>query len=114
MPLPLSKKFGLEVGGNIYEDDGKYHYTMPVIGDGISVGVPTGWIGYHTHPSGGMYFSNSFATAGGGNDANWVKQSGNPLYMGVQLNDGSVGIAVCEPGGCPNIGRFGTQGRKVQ
>lgn len=62
---PLSKKYGLEVGGNIYQDGEKYHYTMPVIGDGISVTIPTGWIGYHTHPSGGMYFSNSFATGGG-------------------------------------------------
>ncbi|WP_158007096.1 RHS repeat-associated core domain-containing protein [Rheinheimera salexigens] len=111
---PLSKKYGLEVGGNIYQDGGKYHYTMPIIGDGISVSVPTSWIGYHTHPSGGMYFSNSFATAGGGNDALWVQKSGNPLYMGVQLSSGSVGIAVCEPRSCPNIGRFGTTGRIVQ
>ncbi|TVL01868.1 hypothetical protein AYI82_21730 [Shewanella algae] len=111
---PLSKKYGLEVGGNIYQDGGKYHYTMPIIGDGISVVVSTNWIGYHTHPDGGMYFSNSFATAGGGNDALWVQKSRKPLYMGVQLSSGSVGIAVCEPGSCPNVGRFGTAGRIVQ
>lgn len=66
---PLSEEYGLEVGGNIYKLDGKYQYTKPQIGDGISVAIPTDWIGYHTHPSGGMFFSNSFATAGGGNDA---------------------------------------------
>ena len=111
---PLSKKYGLEVGGNIYQENGKYHYTMPQIGDGISVPMYTDWIGYHTHPSGGMYFSNSFNTAGGGNDALWVQKGGNPLYMGVQLTNGSIGIAVCEPGSCSNIGRFGTKGRTVQ
>ncbi|MDX3773546.1 toxin TcdB middle/N-terminal domain-containing protein [Chromatiaceae bacterium AAb-1] len=111
---PLSREYGLEVGGNIYKHNGKYQYTMPHIGDSVSVNVSHDWIGYHTHPSGVVFFSNSFATAGGGNDALWVKQSGKPLYMGVQLHSGAVSISVCEPGRCPNIGQFGTKGRVIQ
>lgn len=47
---PLSKKYGLEVGGNIYQENGKYHYSMPHIGGPTSVAMYTSHIGYHTPP----------------------------------------------------------------
>ncbi|WP_298773754.1 hypothetical protein [uncultured Shewanella sp.] len=113
---PLSRKYGLEVGGSIFEGkNGKYHYTLPIIGDSNSVYVAPNWVGYHTHPSGALAFSNRFtAYEGGGNDALWVDNANKDLYLGVEYNDGTIGIAVCEYNSCPNIGQFGTEGRIIK
>jgi len=111
---PLSKQYGLEVGGNIYlGKDGLYHYTLPTIGHTGSVGISTRWAGYHTHPSGSLKFSNSHIRMSSDNDLHWVNQSGKALYLGVQQSEG-VGIAVCEPGRCFDIGRTGSRGRVLQ
>lgn len=65
-------------------------------------------------PSGSLRFSNKIVNAGGGIDSVWVSKHKKPLYLGVQSSTGSVGIAVCEPGSCSHVGRFGTKGRVVQ
>ena len=111
---PLSKQYGLEVGGNIYlGDDGLYHYTLPAIGDSISVPIDHRWTGYHTHPSGSLKFSNSHYGAGLARDLHWVNQSGKALYLGVQQS-GGVGYSVCEPSSCFDTGRRGSSGRVFQ
>jgi hypothetical protein len=113
---PLSRKYGLEVAGYIRQVDGHYRYTRPeVFGPtGATLSTRNGLIGYHTHPSGGLVFTNQDFNLGSGNDAAWVRASGRPLYLGVQSAGGAVGIAVCEPGSCSNIGRRGTVGRTVR
>ena len=121
---PLSAKYGLELGGNIMEIEGltsrrtgrvlksRFRYTMPVIGESTHVGVNTDYPGYHTHPSGDLVFSNRFDNAGydlKGGDAEWVKESGHPLYLGVVGADGRVQVGVCEAGKCPTTGKDGTE-----
>ncbi|MBL4827096.1 MAG: hypothetical protein JKY66_05180 [Spongiibacteraceae bacterium] len=113
---PLSAEYGLEVGGNIYQGKGSsYHYTLPQIGSAGSVGIRSGWAGYHTHPSGGLRFSNRISRADPrAIDSVWVNSNNRALYLGVQRFNGSLGIAVCEPGSCSNIQRGGTVGRVIQ
>ncbi|MFL0799076.1 MAG: FG-GAP-like repeat-containing protein [Agarilytica sp.] len=110
---PLSAEYGLEVTGNIFSKDGSYYYTLPQIGGPTQGTISIGWIGYHTHPSGSLKFSNSFRGAGPGRDTHWVQHSGKALYLGVQTSSG-VGFAVCEPGGCFDVGRFGSTGRTLK
>mgnify|MGYP001305478865 CR=1 FL=1 len=113
LTAPLSKKYGLEVGGNIWQDKKGWHYTIPIIGGPGSVDVPGSHIGYHTHPYGSMKFSNQFNSyTGGPGDAGWVASSGKSLYMGVVIN-GSVSIGVCDPGSCSQFGRLGTSPSRV-
>lgn len=110
---PLSRQYGLEVGGNIYlGGDGLYHYTLPTIGDSISAPINPNWTGYHTHPSGGLKFSNSHFGEGPARDLHWVNQPGKALYLGVQQNSGVVGYSVCEPSSCFDFGRRGSSGRE--
>ena len=112
---PLTDKYGLEIFGNIFKGDaGKYHYTLPQIGGSISAGIDPRWMGYHTHPSGSLVFSNQFFRAGDGNDALWVNTARKTLYVGAVRRDGSVGVAACEYGSCPNYGKDGTLGRVIQ
>ena len=121
---PLSAKYGLELGGNIKEVKGRtsrltgrvlerrFEYTMPVIGESTRVGVSTENPGYHTHPSGDLVFSNRFYNADhdlNGGDAEWVKNSGQPLYVGVVGPDGRVLVGVCDVGKCPTFGDHGTE-----
>ena len=121
---PLSAKYGLELGGNIMEIEGltsrrtgrvlksRFRYTMPVIGESKRVGVNIGNPGYHTHTSGDLVFSNRFDNAAHdlkGGDAEWVKESGHPLYLGVVGADGRVQVGVCEAGKCPTTGKEGTE-----
>jgi hypothetical protein len=109
LTAPLSKRYGLEVGGNIWQDKDGWHYTIPVIGTEISVGVTGGYIGYHTHTSGGLKFSNAFWPRAGASshDAGMVGDYGKPLYLGVHYK-GATLIGVCEPGRCSETGRLGT------
>ncbi|GAB4201385.1 MAG: hypothetical protein Tsb002_37950 [Wenzhouxiangellaceae bacterium] len=112
---PLSKQFGLEVGGNIIPARGGFRYTFPEIGGVGSVGVSQSYPGYHTHPVGPFKFSNRFfnhSNDADGGDANWVIGSNNPLYLGVQVS-GVVKIGICEPGSCSNAGFRGTEPSRV-
>ena len=57
-------------------------------------------------------FSNRFDNARydpKGGDAQWVKASGQPLYLGVVGADGRVQVGVCEAGKCPTTGEKGTE-----
>ena len=111
---PLSKKYGLELAGSIWKGKSGYSYTFPVIGGKGSASLTTAHIGYHTHPSGSLMFSNQFRnySYSGGGDAGWVATSGKSLYLGVQTNSG-VSIGVCSLGNCPNFGRKGTAPSRV-
>lgn len=75
----LSKQYGLEVAGSIWKSKGGWRYTAPEIGGVGSASLTTGYIGYHTHPSGGLMFSNQFNnhSYSGGGDAGWVAASGS-------------------------------------
>ena len=123
---PLSAKYGLELGGNIKEIEGlpsrltgrvlkrRYRYTMPVIGESthVGAGIDTNYRGYHTHTGGKFVFSNRFYNALNNpnvGDAEWVKNSGQPLYVGVVGPDGRVQVGVCEAGKCPTTGEKGTE-----
>ena len=121
---PLSAKYGLELGGHIHEIDGRtsrrtgrvlerrFRYTMPVIGESAHVDINKSFPGYHTHPSGNLVFSNPFRNAlydQNLGDAEWVKESGQRLYVGVVGADGRVLVGVCEPGKCPTTGSEGTE-----
>ncbi|WP_172676762.1 hypothetical protein, partial [Marinagarivorans algicola] len=105
---PLSKKYGLEVAGSIWKHKDGWRYTLPEIGGVGSANLTTRYIGYHTHPSGPLKFSNQFNShTGGPGDAGWVATSNKSLYVGVQIG-GNVSIGVCDPGSCPQFGRLGT------
>ncbi|MDE0155659.1 MAG: hypothetical protein OXS28_08665, partial [Gammaproteobacteria bacterium] len=115
---PLSKKYGLEVGGNIIPDaNGGYSYTLPIIGGPGSVALDPSYIAYHTHSAGGFRFSNQFSNYFGNvvtSDMAWIASSGKSLYLGVQI-DQTVRIGVCRPGICYDVGRYGTDpGRILQ
>ena len=115
---PLSQKYGLEVSGNIYSNSsGGYRYTIPVIGGAGTASLNPDYIGYHTHPSGKLLFSNQFHNYSGGpgiSDMAWMATSRQALYLGVQVNN-AVRIGVCSPGTCYDIGRTGTDpGRVLQ
>ena len=113
MMAPLSRIYGLEIAGHIRAVDGGYRYTRPEVGGPTGATLSTRHIGYHTHPSGDLRFTNDDFNLGTGIDARWVRSSGRALYLGVQ-SGGSVGIAVCEPSSCSISGRFGTTGRTVR
>ena len=109
----LSKKYGLEVAGSIWKSKGGWRYTTPKIGGVGSASLTTSYIGYHTHPSGSLTFSNQFRShTGGPGDAGWVASSNKSLYLGVQIGS-NVSIGVCSPGSCPNFGRNGTAPSRV-
>lgn len=109
----LSKQYGLEVAGSIWESEDGWHYTTPKIGDVGSASLTTSFIGYHTHPNGSFKFSNQFRShTGGAGDAGWVASSNKSLYLGVQIG-GNVSIGVCSPGSCPQFGRLGTSPSRV-
>lgn len=111
---PLSKEHGLEIGGNIFlGEDGKHHYTIPQVGGPLSVEMNTSWPGYHTHPEGALLFSNTHFGGGRARDLHWVDRSGKALYLGVKQG-GRVGIAVCRPGSCLDIGQRGSKGEVLQ
>jgi hypothetical protein len=123
--VPIAHQFGLEAGGNIEgfrnrsgaSTRYRYRYTIPSVGEATAVGVPTHAIGYHTHPSGSLLFSNRRNSSGGirENDTEWVRNSGKSLYVGALSADGTVGIAVCECTYAPTPAhQFGTPGRVVQ
>src|SRR5690606_4572250 len=112
---PLSAEYGPEVGGNIWESDNGWRYTMPKIGGPGSVGVSTSHIGYHTHPHGDLMFSNRMNNYSGnfdGGDSSWVATANKPLYLGVQ-HGGAVKIGVCEPGNCSHVGIRGTRPSRI-
>ena len=110
---PLSKKYGLEVAGSIWKDTKGYRYTFPIIGGEGSASLTTAYIGYHTHPSGRLRFSNQiYSYSGGSGDAGWVSSSGKPLYLGVHTSNG-VNIGVCNPGNCSTIEFQGTKPSRV-
>lgn len=109
---PLSRKFGLEVGGSIYMDDDGFHYTLPDVGTEMHSSADINHIGYHTHPGGPLVFSNETSHPYNQNDADWVAAGGNPLYLGVQTANGVVNIGVCEPG-CSKVGYLGTKPTRV-
>ena len=116
---PLSKKYGIELGGSIVKNGKVYHYSNPIIGSPVGVNIDKNWTGYHTHPDGDAFFSNNVNMAGTGNDVNWANVAGrrsynNGLYLGVQLSTGHVAISVCAPMACSNIRRFGAIGRSLQ
>ena len=99
---PLSQKYGLEVSGSIYSGSGGYRYTIPVIGGAGTASLNPDYIGYHTHPSGKLVFSNQFFNYTGGpgiSDMAWMATSRQALYLGVQINN-AVRIGVCSPGTC--------------
>ena len=115
---PLSKQYGLEVGGSIFQNlDGGYSYTIPVIGGPETVSLNIDYTGYHTHPSGKLLFSNQFRNYSGNpitTDMAWINTSGQALYLGVQINN-AVKIGVCSPGVCYDTGIRGTKpGRVLQ
>ena len=109
----LSKQYGLEVAGSIWKSKDGWHYTAPKIGGVGSASLTTSYIGYHTHPSGSLMFSNQFRSyLGGPGDAGWVAISNKSLYLGVQIGN-NVSIGVCSPGSCPQFGRLGTSPSRV-
>ena len=111
---PLSQKYGLEIAGSIMKRESGYSYTFPKIGSEGSASISGKYIGYHTHPSGVLMFSNTtnnYRLRGGG-DAGWVASTENALYLGVHTNRG-VAIGVCEPGNCSKIGQHGTKPSRV-
>ena len=112
LTAPLSKKFGLEISGNIYKGKDGYRYTLPVIGEATTASLNPNYIGYHTHIGGRLLFSNSFTHPRGPNDIAWINASGRALYMGVQLST-HVGITVCDLS-CSGVGQFGSAGRVLQ
>lgn len=74
---------------------------MPSAGDKSAVNlrgqIPNGHaIGYHTHPSGEINFSNIFtAMKNGANaDTEWIRANGKGLYVGV-MQGGVVKISFC-------------------
>jgi hypothetical protein len=102
---PLSHKYQLEIGGNIFYSKGFWHYTNPKVGESDKMEIGAYWIGYHTHPSGSLNFSNRFNNSSNhfeAGDAFWVSNNQKDLYLGV-LIDGEVKIGVCEPGNCKNV-----------
>ena len=115
---PLSKEYGLEIGGSITYDGKFYRYSDPVIGSNISVTLDPNWTGYHTHPVGGLNFSNSITAQGNATDVKWVNthsssnRYNNGLYLGVFKNN-KVSIGFCEPYSCSNIAPIGPTGRIV-
>lgn len=112
---PISEKYGLEAGGNILKNGKYYSYTTPVIGGEGSVGVATHSMGYHTHPSGKLMFSNrtnNFSRSSSGGDSSWVETSQQQLYLGV-MSAGAVQVGVCNPGNCSHIGFYGTSPSRV-
>ncbi|GAB4179763.1 MAG: hypothetical protein Kow0020_15870 [Wenzhouxiangellaceae bacterium] len=114
---PLSREFGLEVGGNILPTSrGKvFQYTIPVVGTEINEVSSPGVIGYHTHPSGALRFSNKMIHVNSDAiDTVRVEKTGFPLYLGVHSASGITGIAVCEPGICSHIEYGGTRGQVIQ
>ncbi|MEE2026137.1 hypothetical protein, partial [Alkalimonas mucilaginosa] len=111
----------LEIGGYINKltapnGTAYYQYTKPMVGERRSVALPvTGQIGYHTHPTGTLLFSNTI-TNPTGSDAEWVADSNNHLYVGA-LQGGDVKIGICEHSSAcmRGIGRFGNEAtREVQ
>ena len=112
----LSHEYGYEVSGNLYQDKYRsWHYSGPWIGSTINSRVYTSYPAYHTHPSGRLVFSNQTNSANGEkiNDATWVDNNHQALYLGVELPNHNVGIAVCEYY-CSLIGRLGTPGKVIQ
>jgi len=109
----LSKQYGLEVAGSIRKSKDGWRYTAPEIGGVGSASLTTSYIGYHTHPSGSLKFSNQFNSyTGGPGDAGWVASSNKSLYLGVQIGK-NVSIGVCSPGSCSQFGRLGTSPSRV-
>jgi hypothetical protein len=106
---PLAHKYQLEIGGNIFFSKGYWHYTIPKVGGVGSVDIGGYWIGYHTHPEGGLVFSNrynNYSNDFNSGDADWVSNNQKDLYLGVLINN-EVNIGVCEVGNCEN--RVGTK-----
>ncbi|MEE2026135.1 hypothetical protein, partial [Alkalimonas mucilaginosa] len=94
----------LEIGGYINKMTAPagtvyYQYTKPIVGERRSVDLSTTprQIGYHTHPSGSLNFSNRYThqPLGIGSDAKWVSDSNNHLYVGA-IQGGDVKIGICE------------------
>lgn len=104
---PLSAKYTLEAFGNIIMDNrGAYHYSVPQIGFRDYVMIPLNNIGYHTHPFGGLVFSN--LRMGSENDAMWVRNAKKSLYLGVKIGN-KVSMGVCEYNACSPVGSGGTK-----
>jgi len=111
---PLSRKYHLEIYGHIVPNEKGYRFTRPQVGHATGGALNTSHMGYHTHPGGSLVFSNRDTPRPGG-DADWVRDSGKRLYLGIQqTRRGPVGIAVCEPGNCPRYGRDGAPGRTIR
>jgi hypothetical protein len=116
---PLSEKYGFEAGGKINgrqlrHGGERYFYSIPEVGGPSSIRMSPGSYGaYHSHPDGGLMFSNSQFNAGSGSgDAGWVANHGKPVYLGV-ASGGRTSIGVCSPGACPTRGLLGTQPSRV-
>jgi Flp pilus assembly pilin Flp len=97
----LAHQAQLEVGGYINKMTTRsgtvyYQYTKPIVGERRSVALSPAprQIGYHTHPSGTLLFSNNYTNPGAG-DAKWVSEASNHLYVGA-LHDEVVKIGICE------------------
>jgi hypothetical protein len=90
----------------ITQDGLKWTYTIPQVFGKTWSEVPYTDIAYHTHPSGGLLFSNKDSTLApdGGSDISWAQsdlnKNHNDLYLGVYKN-GEVLIGVCNAG-CVN------------
>ncbi len=66
----------------------------------------------HTHPSGGLRFSNQAVTMGNDtSDIQSIKSTGYGGYLGVS-NGGNTSVGFCDTT-CRNVGFGGTRARRV-
>lgn len=113
-PLSDKDRYGLEVGGSIIEGIDGYRYTRPQVGSASGATLSLKHIGYHTHPSGSIRFSNRLGGDGIYRDSNWVERSGKALYVGGHRSYLGTRFAVCEPGNCNHYTPLGAAGRVLK
>tara|TARA_R110001583_G_scaffold192040_1_gene358120 strand:- start:771 stop:1607 length:837 start_codon:yes stop_codon:yes gene_type:complete len=111
---PLSAKYGLEIGGEIYEKNNMFAYSSPRIGSTTGMTLDLTYSNYHTHPKGMVSFS---TIKNGGRDVpNVNSKQLNPYnrnsYIGQQLKSGKVYVGVCKPGTCDSL-KFIERGARV-
>lgn len=78
------------------DNDREYFYDDLTVGKDRSIKI-SGFgsvAGFHTHPGGTPYFSNSSVVKEGSGDVGWVKAHRQPLYMSYRDQNG-LNFKVC-------------------
>ena len=111
---PISAKYGLEIGGNVYQDGKFYKYTFPVVGNESSMGnlLDINHSVYHTHPNGVLSFSTNVNTQStNGGDVSWANRYNTTVYMGHYQGSNTY-VGACARNTCNNLSSI-ERGRKV-